>query len=158
MRAMGLLVLGGLLAAASAGGCSKHGGDKGTVKGGGMAPRAAEGRDEARTMATRAMKATLPEKTAEEKPAAKGERAAEGAAEGEVRLKVTAKKPGSLDLVLVLDTTGSMGGQLRYLQAEMDAIARKVKKRLPNVSQRYGLVAYRDEGQGDEYVTRKFDF
>jgi hypothetical protein len=64
--------------------------------------------------------------------------------------------PQQLDLSLVIDTTGSMGDELEYLKAEIDAIAATVHKRFPNVDQRFSLVVYRDEG--DEYVARKFDF
>ena len=64
--------------------------------------------------------------------------------------------PRQLDLSLVIDTTGSMGDELEYLKAEIDAIAATVHKRFPNVDQRFSLVVYRDEG--DEYVARKFDF
>jgi hypothetical protein len=64
--------------------------------------------------------------------------------------------PQQLDLSLVIDTTGSMSDELEYLKTEIDAIAAMVRKRFPNVDQRYSLIVYRDEG--DEYVSRKFDF
>jgi hypothetical protein len=64
--------------------------------------------------------------------------------------------PQQLDLSLVIDATGSMSDELEYLKTEIDAIAAMVRKRFPNVDQRYSLVVYRDEG--DEYVSRKFDF
>ncbi len=61
-----------------------------------------------------------------------------------------------LDVQLVLDTTGSMGDELSYLQSELDSIAQKVRTRFPNVTPRWSLVVYRDKG--DDYVTRQFDF
>lgn len=61
-----------------------------------------------------------------------------------------------LDVQLVLDTTGSMGDELSYLQTELDAIVGQLRTRLPNVTPRFSLVVYRDKG--DEYVTRPFDF
>lgn len=61
-----------------------------------------------------------------------------------------------LDVQLVLDTTGSMGDELRYLQGEFDGIAAQVRTKFPNVTPRFSLVVYRDKG--DEYVTRQFDF
>lgn len=61
-----------------------------------------------------------------------------------------------LDVQLVLDTTGSMGDELAYLQSEFDAIAARVKTKFPNVTPRWSLVLYRD--RGDEYLTRPFDF
>lgn len=61
-----------------------------------------------------------------------------------------------LDVQLVLDTTGSMGDELAYLQSEFDAIAAKVRVKFPNVTPRWSLVVYRDKG--DEYLTRQFEF
>ena len=69
---------------------------------------------------------------------------------------VAAPLPKNLDVVLLLDTTGSMGDELSYLKSEFKTIASDLAKRFPNVHQRYGLVLYRD--RGDEYVTRVFDF
>ncbi len=70
--------------------------------------------------------------------------------------ETAAPLPRRLDLALVVDTTGSMGDELEYLKAEIDSIAEAVHRMFPNVDQRYALVVYRD--QGDEYVTRTFDF
>jgi hypothetical protein len=70
--------------------------------------------------------------------------------------QAAAPLPKNLDLVLVLDTTGSMGDELVYLKSEVKSIASAVAAKFPHVSQRYGLVVYRD--RGDEYVTRTFDF
>jgi hypothetical protein len=67
-----------------------------------------------------------------------------------------AETPDRLDLAIVLDTTGSMGDELRFLQSEIRSITSTVKSRFPGVDQRFGLVLYRDDG--DEYVTRPFDF
>ncbi len=64
----------------------------------------------------------------------------------------------SLDLALVIDTTGSMGDEIKYLQSELDDIATSVAAKFPGVSQRWGLVVYRDEGQGDAYTTQTYDF
>lgn len=61
-----------------------------------------------------------------------------------------------IDVQLVLDTTGSMGDELTYLQSEFDAIAATVRVKFPNVTPRWSLVVYRDKG--DDYVTRQFDF
>jgi hypothetical protein len=64
--------------------------------------------------------------------------------------------PNQLDLALVIDTTGSMKDELDYLKVEIDDIAAAVKRSFPNVEQRFALILFRDEG--DEYVTRTFDF
>ncbi|MDZ7816473.1 MAG: vWA domain-containing protein [Planctomycetota bacterium] len=62
----------------------------------------------------------------------------------------------SLDLAFVLDCTGSMGDEIRYIQAELKAICGMVDNLYPDVKQRYALVAYRDNG--DSFVSRRYDF
>jgi hypothetical protein len=61
-----------------------------------------------------------------------------------------------LDVSLVIDTTGSMGDEIRYLQSEFLALSKAIEEKYPNAEQRWALVAYRD--MGDDYVTRIFDF
>lgn len=61
-----------------------------------------------------------------------------------------------LDLLFLLDTTGSMGDELGRIQTTIDSIAARIDGFSPRPQIRYGLVAYRDEG--DDYVTRSFDF
>mgnify|MGYP001168768721 FL=1 len=65
-------------------------------------------------------------------------------------------QPGFLDLVLVVDTTGSMGDEIAFLQKELIGATKAAARQAPGVSIRYGLVAYRD--QGDEYVVRNYGF
>lgn len=62
----------------------------------------------------------------------------------------------TLDVALVIDTTGSMGDEIRYLQAELTDIAARVHTAYPGAAARWALVLYRDDG--DEYVVRTFDF
>jgi hypothetical protein len=64
--------------------------------------------------------------------------------------------PEALDLMLVIDTTGSMSDELNYLIAEFKSIVETVQARHPGTSIHFGLVLYRDEG--DQYVVRSFDF
>jgi hypothetical protein len=61
-----------------------------------------------------------------------------------------------LDLALVVDTTGSMGDEISYLQAELKTLVAGVREAFPAVDQRWALVAYKDVG--DIYVTRVTDF
>jgi hypothetical protein len=61
-----------------------------------------------------------------------------------------------LDVAFLFDTTGSMGDELSYLNAEIDAIADSIAQKYPSATARYGLVLYRDNG--DAYVTKKYDF
>ena len=62
----------------------------------------------------------------------------------------------ALDLAFVIDTTGSMGDELKYVQSELDNIAGGIAKQFPNVAQRWALVVYRDAG--DAYVVQSSDF
>jgi hypothetical protein len=62
----------------------------------------------------------------------------------------------TLDISLVVDTTGSMGDEISYLQAEFQAISSTIEASYPNAEQRWSLVAYRD--RGDAYTVRPFDF
>ena len=65
-------------------------------------------------------------------------------------------KPDFLDLVFVLDTTGSMGDELAWLTRELRGIVGAAARTAPGVDIRYGLVVYRD--QGDEYVVKNYGF
>jgi len=68
----------------------------------------------------------------------------------------SAERELRLDLLFMLDTTGSMGDELTKVQSTIDSIAQRIDAFTPRPSIRYGLVAYRDEG--DAYVTRPFPF
>ena len=57
-----------------------------------------------------------------------------------------------LDLVFVLDTTGSMGDELDRLKSTLDAIVFSASRARPRPRLRLGMVLYRD--RGDQYVTR----
>jgi len=64
--------------------------------------------------------------------------------------------PDFLDLVFVLDTTGSMGDELAWLTREMRGIVGTAARAAPGVDIRYGLIVYRD--QGDDYVVQNYGF
>jgi von Willebrand factor type A domain len=61
-----------------------------------------------------------------------------------------------LDLALVIDTTGSMGDEIRFLQTELTSIIGSLQQRHPRIDIRVGFVFYRDTG--DDYVTRTVGF
>ena len=69
---------------------------------------------------------------------------------------VQADKTLRLDLLFLLDTTGSMGDELSRIQQTIDSIAARIDGFTPRPEIRYSLVAYRDAG--DEYLNRPFDF
>jgi hypothetical protein len=62
----------------------------------------------------------------------------------------------TLDVSLVIDTTGSMGDEIAYLQKEFDALATTIQTKYPGSAQHWSLVLYRDTT--DDYVVRWFDF
>ena len=64
--------------------------------------------------------------------------------------------PEFLDLMFVVDTTGSMADELAFLTREMTDIVRSASASARGVDIRYGLVVYRDDG--DAYTVRAFDF
>jgi hypothetical protein len=62
----------------------------------------------------------------------------------------------TLDISLVIDTTGSMGDEIAYLQAEFAGISSDIAAAHPNASQRWSLISYRDVG--DDFVADPHDF
>ena len=60
-----------------------------------------------------------------------------------------------IDVVFLLDTTGSMSGLIAAAKAKIWSIADQLAEGRPEPHIRMGLVAYRD--RGDAYVTRKQD-
>jgi uncharacterized protein YegL len=68
---------------------------------------------------------------------------------------VAAPATADLDVVFVLDTTGSMGGEIREVQQRVHQLTEALAKAYDGQRLRYGFVAYRD--RGDDYVTRHFD-
>jgi Mg-chelatase subunit ChlD len=61
-----------------------------------------------------------------------------------------------LDLLFLLDATGSMDDEIAALQSSMLSIAAQIDRMRPRPNLRFGLVSYRD--LGDEYVVRRVPF
>ena len=61
-----------------------------------------------------------------------------------------------LDVLFLLDATGSMGDEISQIQKTIASIAERIDRIEPRPELRLGLVAYRD--RGDDYVTRVYDF
>lgn len=74
----------------------------------------------------------------------------------EYDINQTTTKEKTIEIMFVVDTTGSMGDEIRYLKAEIDYVIGEVKETHQEVEIRLALLFYRD--LGDEYVTRYFDF
>jgi hypothetical protein len=74
-----------------------------------------------------------------------------------VELPGAASPPPALDLMFLVDTTGSMGDELAYIQAELEDVVSNVKGTLPAGTRvRLSVDFYRDTG--DAYVVRSFPF
>jgi hypothetical protein len=65
------------------------------------------------------------------------------------------KESPKVDVVFVLDTTGSMSGLIEGAKLKIWSIANSIVGGTPTPDLRVGLVGYRDVG--DDYVTRVFD-
>ncbi|MFN8500874.1 vWA domain-containing protein [Kouleothrix sp.] len=61
-----------------------------------------------------------------------------------------------LDVLFLLDATGSMGDEIGQIQQTIASIADRIDQITPRPALRFGLVAYRD--RGDDYVTQVHDF
>jgi hypothetical protein len=62
----------------------------------------------------------------------------------------------NLDILFLLDSTGSMDDEISALQSSMLSIADQIDHLRPRPDLRFGLVTYRD--RGDAYVIAKVDF
>ncbi|OWP64784.1 hypothetical protein CDA63_00010 [Hymenobacter amundsenii] len=67
-------------------------------------------------------------------------------------LPVGATAASAVDIMFVVDATGSMGDEITYLQAELGNVIPRVVAQLPSADIRMSSVFYRD--QGDAYLTR----
>jgi Mg-chelatase subunit ChlD len=70
-------------------------------------------------------------------------------------LQAQAARP-RLDLVFLVDATGSMADEIAKLKASMRAMSQKISQLPGQPDICYGLVAYRD--RGDAFITRTHDF
>ena len=61
-----------------------------------------------------------------------------------------------LDLMIMCDTTGSMGDELEYLKVELEDIVKTIKAQNANIPTRVSVNFYRDTE--DEYEVRQFPF
>lgn len=61
-----------------------------------------------------------------------------------------------LDLMIMCDTTGSMGDELEYLKVELEDIVKSIKSKNANIPTRVSVNFYRDTD--DEYEVRQFPF
>jgi len=74
----------------------------------------------------------------------------------EIALADGAVEAKALDLMLMIDTTGSMGDELEYLKVELADMVERIAKTNETLSIRVSVNFYRDEG--DEYIVKYYDF
>lgn len=79
-----------------------------------------------------------------------GKRSVELTLQGERRIL----NPVPLDIVFVMDTTGSMGEEIARLKSTIDIIKDNLDSAKPRPALRFGLVLYKD--RGDAYVVRSY--
>ena len=61
-----------------------------------------------------------------------------------------------LDVLFLLDSTGSMADEIHQIKSTLHSTARQISNLPSNPNLKFGMVSYRD--QGDEYVTRLYKF
>ncbi|MFL6747738.1 MAG: vWA domain-containing protein [Sphingomicrobium sp.] len=77
---------------------------------------------------------------------------ASGGQQQELVIGGAARPVRKFDLMIALDSTGSMGDEIEFLKSELHSILGDIQHAYPDLDMRVGLVAYRD--LGDDYVTR----
>ncbi len=73
-----------------------------------------------------------------------------------VSLPVSCNERNEVDIMLIVDATGSMGDEITYLKNEFHDIIDKIRTSRSSLDVRVGSVFYRDHK--DEYLTRKSSF
>jgi Mg-chelatase subunit ChlD len=77
----------------------------------------------------------------------------------EIRFEQTKKqipKKAPLDIVFIMDTTGSMGDEINRLRQTLEIITMNIESFSPNPALRLGMVLYKDKS--DAYVTKVVPF
>lgn len=73
-----------------------------------------------------------------------------------ITLKKECARANSADIAFVVDATGSMGDEIRYMQEELQDVIANIADKNKGITLRTGSVFYRD--LTDDYVTRALDF
>ncbi len=74
------------------------------------------------------------------------------------KLPVEATAKNAVDIMFVVDATGSMGDEIEYLKNELYDVLNRMESQLNYDALRYAAVFYRDRNSGDAYITRPHDF
>lgn len=77
---------------------------------------------------------------------------------GDFEMSIDDAKPREnvIELMLIIDTTGSMGDELEYLKSELAYVIEEIKKNNNDISIYISLLFYRD--QFDAYITKYVEF
>lgn len=77
---------------------------------------------------------------------------------GDFEMSIDDAKPREnvIELMLIIDTTGSMGDELEYLKSELAYVIEEIKKNNNDISIYISLLSYRD--QNDAYITKYVEF
>ena len=62
----------------------------------------------------------------------------------------------NLEIMFVIDATGSMGDEMEYIKAEIDDVISQVKEKNAQANITLAMMVYRDKG--DDYITKYSDF
>ncbi len=73
-----------------------------------------------------------------------------------MEMDVLCNEVRAVDIDFVVDATGSMGDEIRYLQEELYDVIKKLQENNPHIDLRTGSIFYRDFG--DDYIIRKSEF
>lgn len=76
--------------------------------------------------------------------------------EYQIDLDSSRQAPRQLDLMLIMDTTGSMADELSYLQKELENVLKVIADKNPGLDMRLSVNFYRDDG--DEYIVKSNQF
>lgn len=99
-------------------------------------------------------------KVAVDSPAGKAELLVDRNGPRSVEIKLGGKRTAPaavpMDMLFILDTTGSMGEEIERLRATIEIIYNNLVAVTPKPAIRFGMVLYKD--RGDSYVTRKVPF
>ena len=71
-------------------------------------------------------------------------------------MNVSCNEINAVDIDFIVDATGSMGDEIRYLQEELYDVIQKLQTNNPHIDLRTGSIFYRDFG--DNYIIRKSEF
>jgi len=74
----------------------------------------------------------------------------------EVQLDGAAEKQNKIQVMLVIDVTGSMGDELNYLQTEIEDVINRIAAANEGVQIELALLFYRDDGDAEKFAYHDF--